>query len=390
MLESTQEYTLLAALTVGENPRASINMAIRDMMVDLSQNGMQTRIWTWKNPNTGKIEVIRGHRRRAGAILLQTEEPELYKELFPKGIPCDFFKDITEEEVWDLKIDEGNTQPLKHAFELQTCVNHLFGNGRTERSVVVKLAGLIDRIHTPKAKVMKDLRKIDDAIELACVEKDVISLAKLEKDRIDREFDSRRGTIQHYHRVYRCPNIVMAAQKFGCIGEKDAEYKGEYLPALTQAHITKLFDAFKVDLEDLGKDGLPKYNKRTPGPKFAAAWDGIIEKEKTKQTEKATGVKNRTALGKTALDKEIEEGQWLSKGFQKLTQAHAGHEVSGLKQDDKNLYFAEMVQFSNPKLWAEVVAEATEMEAIQNETAKATKNTTLEVKKTTTKAKVTK
>lgn len=387
----TQELIDIAllTLTIGKNPRMLVNYAVNTMCDAIAQDGLETRPEVWTNPETGQYEIIRGHRRREGLLMLQATDPKKFDSLFPnEQIPVLYFPDITASEVMDRKLDEGNTVGLSHRFELQTCVNWQLDEGKTESEIITKLAGLMDRIIPAPAGVKKDLREFDTKIDIAEITGNTELVEKLKKDKAKRLETSRHGTFQNLAYSYKCPNIVMAAMEFNAIGSTDDKYKDEYMPSLTQAQTKKLYEAFKVDLEELNEKQLPKFSKVTPGPSFRVAWDEIVVKEQDKADDKAAGVKERRAKNKTDLDKEVSEGKWLSQIAQQITRSHSGHDVSGLKMLDIEAYSFERVKDIDPKLFKHVMETAAEADKLQNEaTAEPTKTTNVEAK---TKAKTAK
>jgi hypothetical protein len=353
-------------IVFGRNPRLPQRMAAAEMAADLGLNGMETPPTVFATKD-GQFEMLKGHRRITGADYLQETNPKAYQKWFAKGFLVEIVSGISYEQAQFMKIDHGNELPLG-GYELQECCNLLFDYDKTEKEVVVRLAGMLDRISPMKATARKELES--KRANLAALEakggnkKAIITLAK---EIEDFQFNYRRGKIQNAHHAYRCPNIVMHALYFKETGDHPEGVSEKiFLPhRITMNDIKMLWKAFEVDLEETDDKGLPKYSKITPGPAFTAKWDEVCEATRTRDAESEAG--QTRARAKSHKELEVEsKSKWMSTGFKLLTLYHANEdvEIKFLKEADQMLYHIELVSERSPKEYGEMVKLAKSLEEL--------------------------
>jgi len=350
-----------ADVFTGKNVRLPNHMNTEALAADICENGLEVPIEVFE-VKKGKYEVIRGHRRYAAIEILSETQPERFNELFSKGISCLVIEGVSYDEAQILKIDHGNEMPLSDPMEVQLCASMLFHRGLSEKAVVTRLAGLLDRIKPMKSNRRKEYEKIlaDIKVLEANGELEAVKTKKTEAETF--LFNYRRGMIQNYHSAYRCPNIVMAALWFKATGSRppeDSDFftKAELPSGLTYQHVAQLWKAFEADLKIL-KDGVPMYNKRLPGPGFEAKWSEICKSIAEAEAAKSSGETRTKAMSATDMQAEVSSGKWLSAGFQMLSKYHASDatvDPSRLSELDKLGFYAEILAERAPDEWKEAV-----------------------------------
>jgi len=374
MSKSQFKKVPLDKIVEGRNVRLPQNMNVPELGADIAVHGLQTRLLVIAVKG-GELEVISGHRRRRSIHWVKINNPKAYQKWFAGDqVEVEVVTGISYAEAQFLKIDHGNEQPLR-GLELQNCANMLFDYELTEKEVVVRLATLLDRLIPMKSNKRKKLEEMRANLAALQVKGDTKNADIQERAILDFIFEYRRGVCQNLHNAYRCPEIVMAALYF----KETAEYpegvkKSVALPSrITTADVTKLYKAFKEDLEQVDAKGARKFNQKLPGPVFNAKWKDVLQDSEDKENAKS----GTRAKSKSHKDLMKEAGEkWNSSGFQMLTQFHANEdiEMALLKQEDALLFAAEVLSERAPKEWGDILllmedlvkgaaAEANEVEA---------------------------
>lgn len=343
-------------LVLGENCRLPGLLRIEELCEDISANNLKVPLLT--TPVDKKSKVLQGNRRWYALEMLLDRNPARFKELFGKdGIPVIQVTGISAEEQVDLIIDHGHIQGLSDPMELQLASNMLFAAGRTERQVVVALAGLLEKFTPMKQEVRKDwLAKLARVKEVLV--KDPEWGLELQNEAEILLFNNRRGKIQNLHNAFRCPEVVMQAlwlKATGLYREDTLEDLRDQMPrSLTYAHVGQLYKSHKADI---AADETNEVSKANPGVLFWAKWQEISEKIRKEAIEKADGKPRAKAMSATDMMQDVEERIWKSKGFLALSQYHAGKdEVSKdvLVKLDAIAAAAEIVEDGAPDVWADV------------------------------------
>jgi hypothetical protein len=357
-------FAAIKSLVMRANVRLAAHYNVGPLKADILENGLLTPVTVF-NISAKENEVIRGHRRVTALLEIAIEDPKAFKKLCPNGIPVTILEGITYDEAQTMKVDDTNYQPLTDPFEVQMCSNVLFKAELNEKQVVLRMAGILDRIHPPNAKNRKSFAEIQSSLRIA-EEAGMAKEVKIKQAELDDAiFKQRRGKIQNLHAAFRCPNIVMAALEYKATGAIPDDFKKEYLPPNLNYDQVKnqLWKAFLLDLElDKGKGGSLKYNKRTPGPNFLAKWGTICKTAKdltAKQESGDTETRAKAQSGKT-----MQESKWMSTGFTQLTNHHSGQEINTDLLDgyDETAYFAELLKERSPKEWDDCLALAKGLE----------------------------
>lgn len=364
-MKSVKKLVSRDKIVIGRNVRLPQRMAIKEMAADLAENGMHVAPTAIQLPS-GDVEIISGHRRIGGSDYLKETDPKTYQKWFGKGLLIEIISGISYEEAQFLKIDHGNELPLAAAYELQECANMLFDYGKTEKQVVVRLAGMLDRLRPMKANKRKVLEqmKADLLVLEASGNKKAIATKRQEIE--DFVFTYRRGMVQQCHAAYRCPVIVMNSLYFKETGEyPEGVSEDTYLPArITTNDIAKLWKAFKEDLEVKDpKTGKRAYSKTQPGPAFLQKWQAVCDDCQEKDEQAASDTPRAKAMSHRELMAQANT-KWQSGGFQLLTQYHANEPVKmeALLEADLILNYAELLAERAPDEWAEAVALAKGLE----------------------------
>lgn len=366
--------TTLASIVMGRNVRLPSLMKIKELAEDIAENGLQTPPMVYEYA-PGKYEVIQGHRRISAIMSLA---PDVFAKWFPDGVPVTVVTGISYEDAQLMKIDHGTELSLTDPMEVQLCANMLFKQGKSEKDVVTRLSLLMDRMKPMKS----DKRKIYDTMlsdaDLLDAKGNPEAARNKRSEAAVYLFNYRRGMVQNLHNAFRCPQIVMAALYFKATGVPSTDpdmavEEATILPkGLTYLHVTQLWKAFEKDLE-IKENGLPKYNKRIPGPGFQTKWTEICTELSETADSKASGDTRPKAMSVNELTTEVTEGKFLSQGFKLLTLYHARAkdvDTGKLSLLDKVAYFAELVHDRSPDEWADFVKLAEGIEKEQNAATK--------------------
>jgi hypothetical protein len=350
----------LGALVLGENPRIPNLEYIEELSEDISANGLKTPLITTPIDKT-QFRILQGTRRFKALVRILENNPARFEEILSEGIPCNVMTDVTEEEMVDLIIDHGQIQGLTDPMELQLAANMLFRANKTERQVVVSLAGLLEKFTPMKKDVRKEwLDKLDRV--KAAREHDPEWALQMQNEAEILLFNTRRGKIQNIHNAYRCPDVVMQALWLKATGAYHTNTPEDLIKSmprtLTYAHVGQLYKSHKADIE---ADETNEVSKANPGVQFWAKWNEIVEKLRKEALNKADGKVRAKAMSATDMMQDFDERVWKSQGFLSLTQFHAGKgEVTKepLLALDTIASAAEIVSDGAPDVWADVVKTA--------------------------------
>lgn len=348
-MKYSQVKIMHGLLTMGDNPRIDSNLHLEPLMESIELEGLKEMITVWEKEK-GIIEVIRGHRRTMAIGLLSKVNPARFEELFGKGVPCLKVSEVTSDEVVSLKLDHTEQRGLTDPHELQRSANMLFAIGKTEQEVANNLAGLIDRMSPMNQKARLELEALKQSVQAAKATGNEAAVTLAEQAVKKFIGDYRRGFIQNLHNTYRCPDKVMHSLFKAACGHAP-EGVTEYLPKLTSATVTGLWNAHKKDLE-IRENGVPKFNKALVGPHFTEKWNALVKKE---QEAVANGEVKETrpkAMSAKEMQESIKNGEYKSQLACKLTFNHAGDAKSAdLPALDEASYLLDLIAQNDKALY---------------------------------------
>lgn len=377
-MKKVDKIVSLDNLIATDNVRLPGGQDIVDLAHDIGANGLQVRIEVaspYKDNGVpeGQYLTMRGHRRREALHYLKDHEPNIFEAKFGKGVPVTVFSGLTEHEILDRKVDHGNELALGNMFEVLLSAIMLFTASFTEKSVAMKLSGLLNRLNPMKPGKKKKIQELE-AKKAEAKGDEAIKLGK-EIEEINLAY--RRGSVQLLHNFYRLPRKVTAAYFRKCTGSMEGCDKvglGEFtkvpMPqSITTSQVTGLFKALKDDL-DVKENGVSKFGKRQPGPNFNAKWDEIIAAD----IEKAANPDDPRpkAMSGNDMKKELDDGKYSSKLARMVTAHHTGSkEVSGkdIATQDLIAYYAELIAENDGDEWDVIVDKAKAIEAVEIEKA---------------------
>ena len=347
-------------VTVGSNPRLPTNLQIAPLAENIGAVGLLEPIHV-RELEDGVSRVIRGHRRLMAMLELKDTNPKRFGELFPDGIPAIVWQELSDDEELMLKLDHGGQVTLSDPHELQMSATLMFAQNFTEAQVANQLKPLILKLAPMPPAMKAELKKIDGKVAEARKAEDLTAVAVLEKEYEERVAKGFRGRIQHLHNVARCPDIVNASLYYKACELKPEGFEDEKLPKLTTDQVKALWKAHSKDLEDIGDNGAPKFNKSVVGPLFVEKWTEILQKEADVKDGKAP--KQEKAMSAKDMKTEITDGKWESVGFYKLTKHHSGDKsVADLGVHDKDYKALDLVKQFGTDLYDMVIQEAEKIE----------------------------
>lgn len=319
---SKQKITLVPIdeLHRGENVRLISNESngqkISSLAADIAANNLTTPLLVAPRSGGG-YSILQGFRRSRALEELQRISPEIFADLFGKGIPCVIVEASAEEQAM-LHVDHGNIESLTDG-EVTLAVRLLRNAGVSDDRAAVRLGGLLDRF-SPLNKKQKDdletarISAIREAQKLGRSDEDCEKIGQAAHDRKYAEI--RRGYIQNRGKLLDCPPIVLAAYLFQQSGNlEDACIERDFTaPALEEMpNIT--FGVARDLAAALGKDmaSSPKYRRDNPGPAFDEKLSEITAREAERQSKAAA--RPKAMNGK---DMESAQGSYNSAGFKAL------------------------------------------------------------------------
>jgi hypothetical protein len=293
--------------------------------------------------------------------LLKEQNAKRFAELFTKGVPSLKVTDVTSDEVIVLKLDHVDQQGLTDPHELQRSANMLFTINKTESDVATQLATLIDKIAPMKQKARVELDSLRAKLEHVKASGNSASVELTSREIRDFIFAYRRGFVQNLHNTFRCPSCFMSALFKKATGHNPTGIN-EYLPTLTSADVTSLWNSHKADLE-IRENGVPKYNKERVGPNFSEKWTKLVEKSKQAEADGTEKEPKAKAMSAKDMMQEVKEGKYKSELACRLTSHHAGDKtVDNLESLDCASYYSDLVRKHDAGMWEKVVIAAKEIE----------------------------
>ena len=198
---ATLMQVLLQVIHVVSNPRAAFNFNCKPLTADILERGLQTPLVAARGGEAdapeGELELCRGHRRLRCLEEIAAEHGDKFAEMFSEGIPVLVYDYLERADIEELKVDDGNTQPLGSKFEALNCALSLFNAGATESIVANALNGLLDRVI---GKISPKQAKEIKALEVKVKDGEMSESAKdLEVEKII--LAARRGTIQNFKKI---------------------------------------------------------------------------------------------------------------------------------------------------------------------------------------------
>ncbi len=341
-------------LTVGLNTRVGASNDFEGMAQSIEDRGIDEPVQAWETPE-GKIEILRGHRRHAGAAIVKSRSPKTFKTHFPNGIPVIIRKDITNaSEAALAKVDHGTVVTLRFKCERNRAVIILKDEGCTEEEIVSRCEGIFAKHQTTVASDRRD--------KLEALRKDPVKNRKEIRKELHKTY---KGQLQASIAVWKCPSIVQHCLEH--LEAKEPLPKGMKCPAkLTYGDVKKLANAQEEDTKVEDASGMPVYSKGNPGPAFKSAWAELLKAMPKK------GNARLMAMPAKKMQDQLKNGIWDSEGFKRLTMQHSGEkDVKGLKAMDARLYLVDLVIRHKPNVWKAFEAEA---EAIKQGIADGTLN----------------
>ncbi|MHC4302639.1 MAG: ParB N-terminal domain-containing protein [Planctomycetota bacterium] len=307
--------------------------AVADLIESILAMGLIERLYVEVDGRARK-----GHRRIAALGYIKEENPERFAELFPNDeIPVIVVSNATDQELVALQID--HTQKGLSDYEILLACIMQFQVGWKPGNVGTHCHQLF--INSPASQ-----KKFDKRLEEIDVEAKVLGVKAREKGASPQEVEDIeaahvaketasyfKGVAQQYHRIWECPNIVLASFEFGATGKVPKGWReAELISKINKANAQTLLKAHKADLNTLTENDETKYSKAEPGPLFRAAW----AKLKKQYIEKALGINKKTAfVRKTNAQIEEQATNFESHAFKGLCQNHLGKPAMDVIEIDK-------------------------------------------------------
>lgn len=249
--------------------------------------------------NDGKPHALDARHRWAALYKIQRERPLVWqRHQFDRGIKCQVFHNLTEDQILDLRTDEGRSQePLSGKVEAWRALLPHYNSGKSDKQIEANYWKIL-------ADTCCSTSKRSELYE------------KFRKSTDPREFLASIHNATYVHQqlfraLFRTPNIVREQWVKGESGYADPQ-TGKIADKLTSADISKLSKAHLADIaEDEAQGFKNKIGPDKPGPGCTAALKTLlaekasvtkeVEPKPMSKTERQTHVEN----GKSQAEKII-------------------------------------------------------------------------------------
>lgn len=265
---------------------------------DISLNGLATPPKVWLD-DEGKYHALDGRHRWASLRKIQNERPDVWNHHgFNNGVPCKVYENLTNEQVLDLRTDEGRgQQPLNGKVEGWRALKPHFESGKTDKEIEAKYWPIIAETCSSPSKNAELIQSFNDC--------------KDEREFLDKVHNALYGHIMFFRALYNCPAMVEKNWSMVELGNTQDD-EGNVFIKFTQGEIRKLASAHKADLAADEASGFElNITKDNPGEIFKMELNKIIDSKKDKDSspkDKPMDKKereNRMANAKSATEKII-------------------------------------------------------------------------------------
>jgi len=242
-------------------------------------------------------EIVRGHRRFDALQQIQEKHSNFFLDEFKNGIPVKILpKDTPQHVINILKVDQGNTLPLKSNIEKLNAVEMLSKTGLTETEILIQLYDILGISEAKERELHEHKTK---SFEQALL-------------------DHKKGWLRDRLWILKMPDVVKKGYENYERGREGLQIK--------MSETKALWNAFQEDK----KDKEHNYGKTNPGPRFNEALEALKEAHKNGKVITKPKMMTKTQV-------EAIHDKSGSKTFVALTQ-----KILGKGNDTTNAYVLSM------------------------------------------------
>lgn len=219
-------------------------------------------------------DTIRGYCRLNGLRRLKRDEPDQFKKLFPRGIPCFVVTGATEAEIAMLRADHAQQRELKSDFEFVHTAVSLYRNGYKEKEIIEHLRSLYERF-SKGPSAAESIKKYN-----------ALFLEGKRTEAIDLMAKTFHGTFQNKHkRLAEMPAILLSNWRAAEEGRNlyPSEIPNWYPEAGKDIVlnvvpvISTLWAGWQEDMKVKDENEIKVHSVNNVGPAFIAALKKVIE-----------------------------------------------------------------------------------------------------------------
>lgn len=231
-------------------------------------DGLATPPKVWKDLE-GKFHALDGRHRWSALKKIQEERPDVWKRhQFDKGIPCKVYENLTEDQVLDLRTDEGRGQePLVGKVEAWRALKPHYNNGRTDKQIEASYWKVFADTCCSPGKASELLQAFGECKSMS--------------DFLEKVHNATYVHQMRFRALFNCPNVVEDAWIKGELGQLDEA--NVPFPRINDKDLRNLAKAFKADIAADEAHGFDlNYTKENPGPNFNQEWDKLLAEKANK------------------------------------------------------------------------------------------------------------
>ena len=244
-----------------------------DLIDDIRSRGLIEPIVLGDVEGIGLL-LLKGHRRTDALSKMAGKEAEVFKQLFPEGVPAKVYENITVEQALEIR-DDHDLDILKQGLTNRVEVFNLI---RPKFEAKWPVSKILSTSWRTIARVMST-----KYAELVAEIKDL----KTDKEKYEKILNSQNGNYILLKAVYQAPNVLKDYWT-------NSELNPKGYPKIKQTEFKKLVALFKDEVREGLADAknLQKYTKMAPGPMFLEAFEAAV---KEAATPRESGIKPMTS-----------------------------------------------------------------------------------------------
>jgi len=233
-MAKTQKMNIEIELLLANVKNVRLTTDGNDLVTGISSRGLDKALVVSKRED-GTYVILQGHRRKKALDIIKATNGKAWEAFFKKGVPCEVYEGLTEEQELDILADHGDTKTLVNPFEfyLLAKAKWAFHTKYTEKEILSFIGSALPMSGKGLTEVQELNVKIEQAIE-------PIEKAKYSLEREARLFTYHKGRLQTWNGVRRCPQIVEDLLKWTYTGVVPAVPE-EYRCRITQKEADALY-----------------------------------------------------------------------------------------------------------------------------------------------------
>lgn len=207
-----------------------------DLVQSLLQRGLDVPLKVRKMED-GMYVVLCGNRRLDGITKLMLLYPEAFQQWFSKGVNCEVFEGITDEEALAIMADHGDICALKSGMEFYRLAKAKwsFQPEYTEKQILGFIGSAL--ANSLEGKALIEVTALTNAVNTAT---NVMDKATRMLERNERLFTACKGKLQTWNAIRRCPPLAEKLLAYTYTGVKPAGVAEDLLITVSQSQADEM------------------------------------------------------------------------------------------------------------------------------------------------------